>query len=389
MTSTGKKPLKAIAVFGTRPEAIKMAPVLKEISSRPSEIEFRLAVTAQHRDLLDQVLDLFGLKPDLDLDIMVRGQTLSQITTAALEGLSEYFILERPGVVLVHGDTTTTFTAALAAFYCGIPVAHVEAGLRTGNRFMPYPEEMNRRLTDELASIFLAPTKLAKSRLLEREIPAGQICVTGNTVVDALHGISSRNFEFSGEKLNKFASSDAFKVLFTMHRRESWGDKMRHVFESLAAFLKSNGEILMLYPVHPNPAVSELAYQTLGSIPNVLLVPACDYASFVHLLKASDLIISDSGGIQEEAPSFGIYTLVMRDATERPEVVEAGFAELCGADGDRLVSAIKRVLPLVKDGKLPLAGSNPIGDGLAAKRTVDFLLFKFGYNSSPPQEFGG
>ncbi len=389
MTGEFKRPLKVAAVFGTRPEAIKMAPVICEMQSRIGEFDCKIAVTAQHRELLDQALDLFGLKPDLDLDIMVRGQSLSQITTSALEGLTEYFQSEKPDAVLVHGDTTTTFTAALAAFYAGIPACHVEAGLRTVDRFLPFPEEMNRRLTDELSSIFFAPTRLAKSRLRQREITESQICVTGNTVVDALLEISSRPSEFQDTRLKEYAESGSFKILFTMHRRESWGKKMRGVFSAIAGFLERNPGILLLYPVHPNPAVTVPAHEILGGMPNAILTGACDYAAFAKLLFASNLVVSDSGGIQEEAPSLGKYTLVMRDATERPEVVDAGFAELCGTDGAKIVSAIEKAMSDIEDGKIPPSAANPIGDGKAAKRTADFLLYKFGLSDVPPEEFGG
>jgi len=383
--------IKVITVFGTRPEAIKMAPVVVELTRNSSVITHRLAVTAQHRELLDSVLDLFNLEPDLDLDIMQRGQSLQHITSATLDGLTTYLEAERPDLVLVHGDTTTTFAASLAAFYLRIPVAHVEAGLRTGNRFVPFPEEMNRRLTDELVTFFLAPTALAKRRLLEREIEEESIFVTGNTVVDALQDIAAREHSFSDKRIASFlesGSSDSFRILFTMHRRESWGVPMRAIFESLASYLEANPGIKVIYPVHPNPVVSEPANKILGGIEAVTLVDALDYLNFVHLMKGCDLIVSDSGGIQEEAPSLGKYTLILREATERPEVVDAGFAELCGNDPARLIPALDRAVSLAGKGEiLPANLRNPIGDGQAAKRTVSFLLYKFGLADSTEAEF--
>ena len=383
--------MRVATVFGTRPEAIKMAPVLAELARR-KEIEASfLAVTAQHRELLDQVLEIYGLHPDFDLDIMKRGQSLEHITTAALEGLTGWFDALKPDVVLVHGDTTTTFTAALAAFYLGIKVGHVEAGLRTGNRFLPYPEEMNRRLADELASIFFAPTPLARNRLLEREIPQCDIFVTGNTVVDALLDIAERPCEFKDARIVDFLSAgDArFRILFTMHRRESWGEPMRAVFQALRGFVETHPDVHIAYPVHPNPAVLEPAVEILGDNSRILLIDALGYVNFVHLMKRCDLVVSDSGGIQEEAPSFGKYTLVMREATERPEVVDAGFAEIGCHTPAALIAALERVVPLVRAGKVPEPGKrNPVGDGRAAIRVVDFLLFKYGLIDNPGGEFG-
>jgi UDP-N-acetylglucosamine 2-epimerase (non-hydrolysing) len=367
-----------------------MAPVLIELAKRKEIERSLLAVTAQHRELLDQTLEIFNLQPDLDLDIMKRGQSLEYVTTAALEGLTRWFEIVKPDVVLVHGDTTTTFTAALAAFYLGIKVGHVEAGLRTGNRFLPYPEEMNRRLTDELASIFFAPTQLAKKRLLEREIPECDVFVTGNTVVDALLDIAARPHEFTNAAVAGFLKRDGcFRILFTMHRRESWGEPMRAVLLALRKFVQAHPYVSVVFPVHPNPAVREPADEILSGLPSVFLTNALDYIDFVHLMKRCDLIVSDSGGIQEEAPSFGKYTLVMRVATERPEVVDAGFAEVGCHVPSALIAALERVVQLVRAGIVPPADKrNPVGDGRAAARTVDFLLYKFGLTDSPGREFG-
>ncbi len=391
MKHESKRKLKAVTVFGTRPEAIKIAPVLKEAERLGDLIDMRLAVTAQHRELLDSVLNIFDLTPDLDLDIMKRGQSLEHITTATLEGLTRYFETVSPDVVLVHGDTTTTFTAALAAFYLRIPVAHVEAGLRTGNRYVPYPEEMNRRLTDELANIFLAPTQLAKRRLIEREISADDVFVTGNTVVDALLDIAARQYDFEERSIKRFLADDdrsAFRILITMHRRESWGEPMRAIFTALAQYLDENPELKIIYPVHPNPIVVNAANEILGKCQNVTLIDSLNYISFVHLMKRCDLIVSDSGGIQEEAPSFGKYTLVMREATERPEVVDAGFAEIGCQKPDTLIQAMKRSIPMIQNGELPNKDKkNPVGDGKAAERTISFILYKMGFVDSHCVEF--
>ncbi|MEP0813571.1 MAG: UDP-N-acetylglucosamine 2-epimerase (non-hydrolyzing) [bacterium] len=381
--------VKIVSVFGTRPEAIKMAPVLLELARRKG-VESRLVVTAQHREMLDSVLSRFGLTPDLDLDIMKRGQSLEHITTAALEGLTRYFEAQKPDAILVHGDTTTTFTAALAGFYLGIPVGHIEAGLRTGNRFLPFPEEMNRRLADELCSIFLAPTNRARCNLEERGISPSDIFVTGNTVVDALAMLPDNEMQFENEAIAGFLSRPDFKILFTMHRRESWGEPMRDVFAAICSYLYSNPEISLVYPVHPNPQVYDAANEILGSCPSVTLIPPLEYFDFLRLMRKCDLVLSDSGGVQEEAPSFGKYVIVMRDATERPEVVGAGFAEVCGTDPARISSALASAIPQIKSGLIPPKGkSNPIGDGKAAKRTVDFLLFKLCGSPFPEGEFPG
>lgn len=382
-----------VTVFGTRPEAIKMAPVLRALERRNDRVVSRVVVTAQHREMLDQALSLFGVRPALDLDIMKRGQSLAHITQTSLEGLTEYFKKTNPAAVLVHGDTTTTFTAALAAFYLGIPVGHIEAGLRTGDRFLPFPEEMNRRLTDELASIFFAPTRLAKARLREREIPDDAIFVTGNSVVDALQMLEN-NDEVENAQVSDFLSGrpsdNSFTILFTMHRRESWGAPMEGVFAMFAEFLALDKRVKLIYPVHRNPQVKEPAERFLGGNPQVALVEPLDYFDFLRVMKRCDLVVSDSGGVQEEAPSFGKYVLVLREATERPEVVDAGFAEVCGVAPKRIASALSRVIPLVQQGKLPPKGvENPVGDGHAAERIVDFLFFKLGIGEKPENEFGG
>jgi len=366
--------MRVLNVFGTRPEAIKMAPVVHALSAAP-DIDCRVCVTAQHREMLDQALDLFGIVPDHDLDVMRANQDLAHITNAVLGGIMAVLESERPDRVLVHGDTTTTFVAALAAFYAKIPVGHVEAGLRTGDRYAPYPEEINRQLTDRLCDLHFAPTPSAAKNLAAEGIAGDGVSITGNTVVDALlHVVDKLRAE--PERAAALATGMPFLagerriVLVTGHRRENFGDGFERICRALAT-LATRPDVEIVYPVHLNPNVREPVHRVLGGFDNVHLLEPLDYLPFVHLMDKSYLVITDSGGIQEEAPSLGKPVLVMRDVTERPEAVEAGTVKLVGTDVDAIVGGAVSLLDDAGEyGKMSRA-HNPYGDGHAAERIVE------------------
>lgn len=362
---------KVLVVFGTRPEAIKMAPVVRELSNR-DKLDVKVCVTAQHRSMLDQVLSLFAINPDFDLNLMSTSQTLESISSRILESLSAVLDSERPDLVMVHGDTTTTSMAALACFYKRIPVAHVEAGLRTGNLYSPWPEELNRRLTGLVAHLHFAPTLTSRANLLAERVDPNTIEVTGNTVIDALLHVSERLAQdkaLSAPLYEHFAflKPNRKLLLVTGHRRENFGDGMREICTALLV-LSKRPDVEIVYAVHLNPNVKGPVETALGNQPNIHLIPPQDYLSFVYLMKRSHIILTDSGGIQEEAPSLGKPVLVMRDITERPEAVVAGTAKLVGADAASIVSNIKQLLD---DADAHFAMSslrNPYGDGQAATR---------------------
>lgn len=366
-------------VFGTRPEAIKMAPVVKALQTVDRvKLTVNVCVTAQHRSMLDQVLDLFSIKPDFDLDLMKNRQDLTQITVGVLSGLQGVLAECKPDLVLVHGDTTTTFAASLAAYYQQIDVAHVEAGLRTRNIYSPWPEEMNRRLTGGIARYHFAPTEQAKQNLLAEAVPAENIYVTGNTVVDALLETTQKIQADSGlaESLaRRFDFLDPAKklILVTGHRRESFGQGFENICIALRRIAERN-DIQIVYPVHLNPNVSTPVKRTLGGLDNVVLLDPLEYLPFVYLMSRSYLIITDSGGIQEEAPSLGKPVLVMRDTTERPEAVDAGTVRLVGTDSDRIVAETLGLLDDNAQYQHMARAHNPYGDGLAARRIVGELI---------------
>ena len=318
---TGK--IKVMSIFGTRPEAIKMAPVVRELMRHTDTIETRTLVTAQHREMLDQVLHLFHITPDYDLNIMAAGQTLFDITTRAMLGINEVFQKERPDLVLVHGDTTTTFAGALAAYYHQIPVGHVEAGLRTHDIYSPFPEEMNRRLTGGIATLHFAPTPTAQANLLAEGVPERRIFVTGNTVIDALHHIVRPDYVFA-DKLDGVDFANHRVLLVTTHRRENLGEPMRHVYRAIRSIIEELDDVEVVFPVHRNPKVREIVREELGGLERVHLIDPLEYEPFANLMARVDLVLTDSGGIQEEAPSLGKPVLVLRDTTERPEAVAAG-----------------------------------------------------------------
>lgn len=379
--------LKVMSVFGTRPEAIKMAPVVLELCKYPDAVESVVAVTAQHREMLDQVLNLFAIKPDFDLNIMSEGQTLFDITSRALLGLDKVFTSAKPDVVLVHGDTTTTFAGALAAYYHQIEVGHVEAGLRTQNKFSPYPEEMNRRLTGSLADLHFAPTETAKQNLLREGTDAKKIFVTGNTVIDALYQTVREDFKFPDE-LRRVDFSKRV-ILVTTHRRENLGEPMRHVYKALKNLVDDLPDVEIIFPVHKNPKVREVVNEELGGLNRVFLTDPLDYEPFANLMNRATLILTDSGGVQEEAPALGKPVLVLRDTTERPEAVHAGTVKLIGTNQEKVYGAAKILLMDTAQYRKMAEARSPYGDGHAAERIVKALLWRHKFLPARPDEFTG
>lgn len=379
--------IKVMTIFGTRPEAIKMAPVIGELRRHTNDIRTVVAVTAQHRQMLDQVLSLFHIVPDYDLDIMSQGQTLYDITTKALLGLQPVLAEEKPDLVLVHGDTTTTFAGALAAYYQRIPVGHVEAGLRTGNIYSPFPEEMNRKLTGGVASLHFAPTETAKANLLREQVQENHIFVTGNTVIDALMKTVSPNYRFADPVLQKIDFRTKKVILLTTHRRENLGEPMRHIYKALRAVTEEIGDVEIVFPVHRNPLVRRAVEEELAGAARVHLIDPLEYEPFANVMSRSYLIVTDSGGIQEEAPSLGKPVLVLRDTTERPEAVQAGTVRLIGTDKERVYTETKRLLTDSVAYDTMRRAVNPYGDGHAAARIAAAVLFATGKTTSRPDEF--
>lgn len=381
------KKLKLMAVFGTRPEAIKMCPLVLEMRKYPDYIEPIVAVTAQHREMLDQVLELFGIVPDYDLNIMTSGQTLYDVTTRALMGLKDVMEEAKPDMVLVHGDTTTTFAGALAAFYAQIPVGHVEAGLRTGNKYSPYPEEMNRKLTGSIADMHFAPTSTSKGNLLAENINPNSILVTGNTVIDALQTTVKADYHFADEDFNKVFASGNRLILMTTHRRENLGEPMRHVYRALKSVLETHEDVEAIFPVHKNPKVREIVSEELGQLNRVHLIEPMDYEPFANLMAKVDIVLTDSGGIQEEAPALGKPVLVLRDTTERPEAVEAGTVKLVGTAYEDVLAEANRLLDDKAYYQSMAEAANPYGDGRACERIIKAILQKNGYDVEIFSEF--
>jgi len=373
--------MKVLTVFGTRPEAIKMAPLVKALGEQAS-IESLVCVTAQHRQMLDQVLELFEIQPDYDLDIMCPGQDLYTITSNILQRIGEVYQACRPDVVLVHGDTTTTFAASLAAFYQRIPVGHVEAGLRTHNLYSPWPEEANRQLTSVLAHLHFTPTPISRQNLLVENVDATRIHVTGNTVIDALLAVKAK-FEQSQELAGHMAQRFPFlrdgarMVLITGHRRENFGDGFERICQAIHTLAQRHPEVDFVYPVHLNPNVREPVMRLLSNTPNIHLIEPLDYLPFVYLMMRSYVILTDSGGIQEEAPSLGKPVLVMRDTTERPEAVEAGTVRLVGTNAASIVDNVHELLTNRAAYERMSFAHNPYGDGRACARIVDALVASF------------
>ncbi|MDK2821272.1 MAG: hypothetical protein PWP31_1237 [Clostridia bacterium] len=379
--------LKILTVFGTRPEAIKMAPVVKELRRYPEEFNCQVAVTAQHREMLDQVLKLFKIEPDYDLNIMQPGQKLEDITTRALNGLSEVFRLSKPDMVLVHGDTTTTFVAALAAFYQQIPIGHVEAGLRTGDRYAPFPEEINRRLAGVLADLHFAPTNTARSNLLKEAIPEKNIYVTGNTVIDALKATVKDDYNFKIPELKGVDFAKQRIILVTAHRRENWGEPLEEIFTALRDLVEIYPDVSVVFPVHYNPKIRQLAADILGKMDRVFLIDPLDYQPFVNLMARSYIVMTDSGGLQEEAPSLGKPVLVLREVTERPEAVRAGTVRLVGTNYKNIQKSVKELLEDKPIYDSMAHAVNPYGDGNASRRIREAISHYFGLTIARPEDF--
>ena len=381
------KKIKLMTVFGTRPEAIKMCPLVLEMQKYPDFIEPIVAVTAQHREMLDQVLQLFAIKPDYDLNIMTAGQTLYDVTGRALAGLKDVLAEAQPDMVLVHGDTTTTFVGALASFYAQIPVGHVEAGLRTGNKFSPYPEEMNRKLTGAIADIHFAPTSTSKNNLLKENIDPAAIVVTGNTVIDALQTTVKADYRFTDSGLQKALAGGKRLILVTTHRRENLGEPMRHVYQALRKVLENHPDVEAIFPVHKNPKVREIVDEELGMLAQVHLIEPLDYEPFANLMAKVDIVLTDSGGIQEEAPALGKPVLVLRDTTERPEAVDAGTVKLVGTAYDDVLRETSLLLDDSKYYQSMAEAANPYGDGRACERIIRKILHENGYDIKILSEF--
>lgn len=377
--------MKVMTIFGTRPEAIKMAPVIQELRRHP-EIETKVCVTAQHREMLDQVMGLFHLKADYDLNIMAQGQTLYDITGRVLRGLQDVFAKERPDCVLVHGDTTTTFTAALAAFYAQIPVGHVEAGLRTGNLLSPFPEEANRQLTGVLARYHFAPTETARANLLRENKKGENIYVVGNTVIDALLATVKKDYTFEDKEIEQIEEHKRV-ILVTTHRRENLGAPMHHVYRALRRLVDDIPDTEIVFPVHRNPLVREAVAEELEGHDRIHLVEPMEYEPFTNLMARSAIVLTDSGGIQEEAPSLGKPVLVLRDTTERPEAVEAGTVALVGTDEEAIYETAHRLLTDEAAYRQMAEAVNPYGDGKAAARIAGWLLYNAGLADEAPDHF--
>ncbi|RCW49866.1 MULTISPECIES: non-hydrolyzing UDP-N-acetylglucosamine 2-epimerase [unclassified Halanaerobium] len=377
---------KIMAVFGTRPEAIKMAPVIKELKKQ-HEFEVLVTATAQHREMLDQVLDLFSIKVDYDLDIMKKNQTLSDITIRVLSEIEIILEQEKPDLILVHGDTSSTFVGALASFYHQIEVAHVEAGLRTHNKYSPYPEEINRRLTAVLADIHFAPTRTAAKNLLLENVAEEKIFVTGNTVIDALYDTADKKYNFSDKNLNKIDFKNKKILLLTAHRRENLGKGMENIFRAVLHLTEKYDNVEAVFPVHLNPSVRELSSSILEGKKNIHLIEPLDYLPFVNLMDRSYLILTDSGGIQEEAPSLGKPVLVLRDTTERPEALKARTVIKTGTDYYKIMETASKLIENEDDYKNTCEKMNPYGDGNSAVRISDFLKYYYGYSDKLPDEF--
>ncbi len=366
--------MRILSVFGTRPEAVKMAPVVRQLAQTPG-VESRVCVTAQHREMLDQVLDLFAIRPDVDLDLMRPDQSLAELTAAVFTHLDPVLADERPDWILVQGDTTTVMAAALAAYYRRIRVGHVEAGLRTHDKWQPFPEEINRRVAGVTADLHFAPTDWARRNLLREGVPETDILVTGNPVIDALHFVAEQPEPPEAAKLLAKLKIGKGKrlVLVTAHRRENFGRPLENICAALRA-LAARGDVELVYPVHLNPNVQEPVHRLLGDAPHVTLLPPLDYLPLVHLMKQAALILTDSGGIQEEAPAFGTPVLVLRAVTERPEGIEAGTLKLVGTETGKIVAEASRLLDDAQAYASMAQAANPFGDGQAARRIVQALL---------------
>lgn len=364
--------IKVMTIFGTRPEAIKMAPLVKELENR-KEIESIVCVTAQHREMLDQVLNVFDIKPNYDLNIMKQGQTLSEITSRVLLGLEEVIQKEKPNIILVHGDTTTTFAGALAAFYNSVDIGHVEAGLRTWNKYSPYPEEMNRQMVDRMTDMFFAPTELSKNNLLKEDISEDKIYVTGNTAIDAMK--YTVNAEYKNQLFDWLGDSKF--ILLTAHRRENLGEPMYNIFRAVKRVVEENPDVKVIYPIHMNPKIREIANTVIGDNDRIKIIEPLEVIDFHNFINRSYLILTDSGGIQEEAPSLGKPVLVLRDTTERPEGIESGTLKLVGTDEEKIYNETINLLTNKEAYDKMSKAANPYGDGTTSRQIVDAIINKY------------
>ena len=367
------KKIKVLSVFGTRPEAIKMAPLVKELEKR-KEVESIVCVTAQHREMLDQVLETFKIKPDYDLNIMKKGQTLSDITSRVLEGLDDVVKEVKPNIVLVHGDTTTSFAAALSAFYNQVDIGHVEAGLRTNDKYSPYPEEMNRQWVDCMCDMYFAPTELSAKNLIKENKDKSKIYVTGNTAIDAMKTTVDKNYKHP--ELDWIKDNERL-ILLTAHRRENLGDPMRNIFKAIKRIVDEFKDIKVLYPIHLNPKVRDVAHEIFDNCDRVKLIEPLEVFDFHNFQNKSYLIMTDSGGVQEEAPSLGKPVLVLRDTTERPEGIKAGTLKLVGTDEETIYKETKKLLTNKEAYNKMSKASNPYGDGHASERIADAIINKY------------
>lgn len=378
--------IKVMSVFGTRPEAIKMAPLVKCLEKTP-EVESVVCVTAQHREMLDQVLEIFQLQPKYDLNIMQQRQTLAGITIRALVGLSQVMEEAKPDIVLVHGDTTTTFAGALAAYYNQIPVGHVEAGLRTYDKYQPYPEEMNRRLTGALTDLHFSPTILAKEHLLKENVDEQNIFITGNTVIDALKTTIEPNYEFHVEELNQIDFDKKRVIAMTAHRRENLGEPLEHICNAVKRIVLENEDVEVVYAVHKNPAVLEPVHRILGGIPRIHLLDPLDLKDMHNLMSRSYFVMTDSGGLQEEVPSMGKPVLVLRNVTERPEGIDAGTLKLAGTKEETIYAMANTLLHDTQEYRNMAQAKNPFGDGTASERIVQAILYHFKIKKDRPLDY--
>jgi UDP-N-acetylglucosamine 2-epimerase (non-hydrolysing) len=377
---------KIAVIFGTRPDTIKLAPIILELRKHPHFRVINIA-TAQHRQMLDQVLDVFGIKPNFDLNIMEPKQSLAKLTKNSIAALDDVLVETKPDMVLVQGDTTTTFVGSLAAFYRQIPVGHVEAGLRTQDKANPFPEEINRRLTSCLADLHFAPTSTAKRALLREHIPDAHIIVTGNSVIDALQYSIKKTYQFSDQRLNEYVKEGRKIILLTMHRRENWGAPMTGACEAVRTLAKRYPDDRFVFPVHLNPIVRDVVYPILGALKNVILIEPLPYGEFVNLMARSYLILTDSGGVQEEGPSLGKPVLVLREVTERPEAVRFGTAKLVGLSPSKITSSAITLLDNARAYERMASAVNPYGDGHASLRTIQALEYFFKFTRKKPSEF--
>ena len=380
------KKIKVLTVFGTRPEAIKMAPLAIELN-KYENIDAKVCVTAQHRQMLDQVLEIFKIKPDYDLDIMKDRQTLAGITTRVLEGMDDVIKAEKPDIILVHGDTSTSFVAALAGFYNQVKVGHVEAGLRTYDKYSPFPEEMNRQLTGRIADMNFSPTAQNKANLLKENVDESIIFITGNTVIDALKTTVQPNYRFKDKTLNEIDFENRRVIIVTAHRRENLGKPLENICNALKHIVEKYEDVELVYPVHLNPAVRETAFGILGDTERVHLIDPLDVLELHNAMSKSFMVMTDSGGIQEEAPALAKPVLVLRRETERPEAVEAGTVKIAGVDKDVIISLAEELLDSEDAYNKMAHAANPYGDGNASKRICEALLYEFGISNERPDDF--